>query len=377
MTAEDALGSPVTSYSGTVHFASSDTSSGVVLPADSTLTNGQGTFSLTLTKAGSQTVTVSDAANALTTTATMGVTAAAANSLALATAASPKAGTPFQFTVTAKDSFGNTDTSYAGTVHFTSSDSASGVSLPADGSLTNGQQTFSATLVTLGSQTITATGATITGTLSVTVSPGNASKLVLATSGTPTAGTAFQFTVTAQDPFGNTATSYTGTVHFTSSDTSSGVVLPADSTLTNGQRTFSATLIRAGAQTITATDKVTSSITGNLNVSVRPGAAAVVIVAAPATVVAGQSFNFTVTLKDGFGNAATGYTGTMHFTTNDISPLVVLPADYAFNGGDAGAHTFSATLWTPPSRPITATDTVNASLTGTAAVGVTLVPPLP
>jgi len=74
---------------------------------------------------------------------------------------------------------------------------------------------------------------------------------------------------------------------------------------------------------------------------------------------------------------ATDYTGTMHFTTNDISPLVVLPPDYAFKASDAGVHTFSATLWTPPSRPITATDTANASLTGTTSVGVTLLPPLP
>src|SRR5438094_790099 len=45
VTAENARGNPVTSYSGTVHFSSSDTSSGVVLPPDSTLTTGQGTFS--------------------------------------------------------------------------------------------------------------------------------------------------------------------------------------------------------------------------------------------------------------------------------------------------------------------------------------------
>src|SRR5207248_3125066 len=43
VTAEDAQGNPVNSYNGTVHFSSSDTSPGVVLPADSTLVNGQGT----------------------------------------------------------------------------------------------------------------------------------------------------------------------------------------------------------------------------------------------------------------------------------------------------------------------------------------------
>src|SRR5207244_1832539 len=64
----------------------------------------------------------------------------------------------------------------------------------------------------------------------------------------------------AKDAFGNTAAGYAGTVHFTSSDAQA--VLPADSTLTKGVGTFSATLKTAGTQSITATDTVTSSITG-------------------------------------------------------------------------------------------------------------------
>src|SRR5262249_57011349 len=78
-----------------------------------------------------------------------------------------------------------------------------------------------------------------------------------------TAGTAFDFTVTAQDQFDNTATGYTGTVHFTSSD--GNPVLPADSMLTNGTGTFSATLKTAGSQTITTTDADNSSITESIN----------------------------------------------------------------------------------------------------------------
>src|SRR5205809_22373 len=69
---------------------------------------------------------------------------------------------------------------------------------------------------------------------------------------TVTTGTAFSFTVTALDQFNNTATDYAGTVHFTSSD--GAAVLPANSTLTSGTGTFSATLNTAGSQTLTATD---------------------------------------------------------------------------------------------------------------------------
>src|SRR5262249_57993194 len=68
---------------------------------------------------------------------------------------------------------------------------------------------------------------------------------------TATAGSAFNFTVTAQDQFNNTATGYGGTVHFSSSDGNS--TLPGNSTLTSGVGTFSATLRTAGNQTITAT----------------------------------------------------------------------------------------------------------------------------
>src|SRR5207249_121821 len=184
--------------------------------------------------------------------------AAPASRLALATAtAAPIAGTSFSFTVTAQDSFGNTDPSYGGTVRFSSSDTSSGVSLPPSSTLTGGQGSFSATLIKAGMQTLTAADPTSgsSATAALTFDAASASRLILATATTtPTAGTSFAFTVTAQDPYGNTATSYAGTVHFSSSDSSAGVVLPPNSTLTPGQRTSSPTLNRARPHTTTAAD---------------------------------------------------------------------------------------------------------------------------
>ena len=78
-----------------------------------------------------------------------------------------------------------------------------------------------------------------------------------------TVGSAFNFTVTAQDQFNNTAISYAGALHFTSTD--AAAVLPPNSTLINGVGTFAATLQTAGGQTITATDTVNGSITGTSN----------------------------------------------------------------------------------------------------------------
>ena len=71
----------------------------------------------------------------------------------------------------------------------------------------------------------------------------------------PRPARAFTVTVTAQDPTTTSATGYAGTVHFTSSD--GQATLPANTTLTNGTGTFSATLKTAGTQSITATDTVT------------------------------------------------------------------------------------------------------------------------
>ena len=86
-------------------------------------------------------------------------------------------------------------------------------------------------------------------------------------------GMPFNFTVNALDTSNQTVTSYSGTVHFTSTDPHAQ--LPADSTLQSGIKIFSATLTTAGNQMITATDKATSSITGSsnsINIGALPGA---------------------------------------------------------------------------------------------------------
>ena len=72
-------------------------------------------------------------------------------------------------------------------------------------------------------------------------------------------GSAFDVTITARDPFGNIATTYSGTVHFTSTDPDAQ--LPADTTLTNGVGTISVTFMTEGEWTITASDDVTDLFT--------------------------------------------------------------------------------------------------------------------
>jgi hypothetical protein len=191
-----------------------------------------------------------------------------------------------------------------------------------------------------------------------------ASQLAVSAPSPATAGTAFNVTVTAQDAGGNPVPSYTGTVHFTSTDAKA--VLPADYTFTAGDagsHTFTVTLETAGAQTVTATDTVSGSVTGSQSVTVNPAAAASFTVAGfPTSTTAGAAQSFTVTAHDAFGNVATGYTGTVHFTSSDAQ--AALPADTTFTAGDAGTHTFTATLKTVGTQSLTATDTATSSITG-------------
>jgi uncharacterized repeat protein (TIGR01451 family) len=360
VTALDSGNNVVTAYSGTVHFTSTD--SQAILPADSTLTNGTGSFTATLKTAGSRTITATDTSTSLTGTSNpITVGAAAATRFSVSAPTNATAGSPFNFTVTALDQFNNTATGYAGTVQFSSTDGQA--ILPPNSTLTNGTGTFSATLKSIGNRTITATdtSTSITGTSnSITVSAGPAARFSLSAPTNAVAGSPFSFTVTALDQFNNTATSYAGTVQFSSTD--SQAVLPANSMLTNGTGTFSATLKTVGNRTITATDTVSSSITGTSNtITVSAAAATHFAVSAPANAVAGNTFNFTVTALDQFNNTTTGYAGTVRFTSTD--PSATLPVNSTLTNGTG---TFSATLRTVGNQTITATDTSNSSIAGTS-----------
>jgi hypothetical protein len=93
----------------------------------------------------------------------------------------------------------------------------------------------------------------------------------------------------------------------------------------------------------------------------------------PSTAHANFAFSVTVTVKNGDGTTATGYGGTVHFTSSDGT--ATLPANYPFVAGDNGAHTFGGVvLRTAGSQTITVADiamplTVPASITIQVCVG--------
>jgi hypothetical protein len=367
VTALDAGGHRV-AYTGTVHITTTDP----LIPDFGNYTfmaadNGQHVFTGTLVTAGPQTVTFQDVANSsLRASVTAVISPAAAFSfVATASPSTITAGGNTLITVTAKDVFGNVATGYSGTVHFTSNDTQA--VLPTDATLNGGTGTFTATLKTAGSETVTATdtaNSLLTATANVTVNPAAATSFtVTANPSTVTAGNSTTITVTAKDQYGNVATGYTGTVHLTSGD--GQAVLPADASLTNGTGTFTVTLKTAGSQTVTATDTTTSSITGAATVTVNPSVATHFQLVFPSAVIKDRGYDLIVTALDAYGNVATGYTGTVHFTSSDGNPNVVLPADYTFLAGDGGTHTFHGVrLHSGGHQTLAVTDTLNASIFG-------------
>lgn len=301
--------------------------------------------------------------------------AAAAKFSILATVP-PTAGTAINVTMTAQDANGNTATGYAGKVHFTSSDTAA--ILPADYTFTvadAGQHTFAVTFKTSGIQTLTATdsaSSTVTGSTSVTVSPAPppSSFGVTGYVTSTTAGTSHTFTVTAKNSSGAALTTYTGTIHFTSSDVQAG--LPADYTFTSadkGVHSFSATLKTAGSRSISVTDKTVSTTTGTqTGITVAAAALSKFAITASATAVTAVAFSITVTAQDAYGNTVTSYVGSVAFKSSDTK--ATLPASYTFTSADKGIHTFNETLRTLGAQSVSVNDTKSTKITGSASVTV-------
>ncbi len=199
-----------------------------------------------------------------------------------------------------------------------------------------------------------------------------ATHFVITTPSSVTAGSPFSITVTAEDAGNNVVTGFTGLVHFTTSDPNLSAMVPADYTFVagdHGVHTFTnmTTLDTAGSQSIDAG----GTIFGSATLTVTPAAANHFDVTAPVGATHGAPFDITVTARDNYGNAATGYTGTVHFTKTDSGGGSAVPGNYTFVAGDNGVHTFAGgvTFVTGHSQTVTATDT-STSINGSATVTV-------
>jgi hypothetical protein len=325
ISAKDSSGNISTQYPGTLNFSTSDGQA--VIPVSSSLTNGIGSFTFTFKTAGANNLTATDGTLSVTSS-NISTTPAPATSLVMQSPSSTVAGNSFNVTITAKDAYNNTATGFSGLVAFGTSD-GSGV-VPSSSLLTSGSGTFSTTLKTVGSQTVSAqSGALTVSSDPISVTPGNASQLLLTNvPASTTAGDSFSFTVTAKDSFNNTATGYTGTVAVTSTDSSAS--LPASAQLTNGVGSFAITLKSSGTKTVSASDGTLTQTSSPISVSAA-AASQLLITNVPSTHVAGTPINLTVTAKDVFNNIATGYNGNVSAFSSDTS--AILPAAAPLTNG--------------------------------------------
>jgi hypothetical protein len=405
---QDASGNPaVTGSSITVDLSSSSGAGAFEDPSNAPITSvtiaagaSTASFLYTDTVAGSPVITAADDDHVLTSaTQAETVVPAAANKLAFTvspgdtSADNPLAPQP---QVTVEDQYGNTVTgdSSAIAIAIKSGTGSLGASLGGCGSnpknASSGIATFAGCQITLvgAGYVLRATDPGLIGADSSAfdITPGAAGAVAITptpSSATASSTTNISLAFQLQDQFGNNTTS-SGTTTLSLSAVSSagffgasnGAAGTATASVTFGNGVGTATEYYgdqdASASTLITAKNLTTSW-GTTHVQIDPGTASRLAVTAPSTTTAGSPVTVTVTAQDQFGNTATSYHGTAHFTSSDGGAAVGLPASYQFVAGDAGVHTFTngVKLVTAGSQTVTATDTADGSITGAASIVVT------
>jgi hypothetical protein len=323
-----------------------------------------------------------------------------------ASATSVVAGGTSNLSVTAKDANGATVTTYtgshslifsgagagpSGTKPTVSNSSGTAVNFGSATSIsfTSGVSTVNNTtrngvlrLYQAGTANIVATEGAVTtpDPVAIAVGPATASKFVLAAAtATPGAGVADELTITAQDAYGNTATSHSGphSLVFSGASVNTGGYTPTVSDSFGGDVAFGTEttieftdgiarageadggamkLYKPGSTSVKATEGSIPTPTA-LTVTVAAGSA-IKLVLTPATVtpVAGTGFNLTTTAQDLYGNTATSYAGAKSIvfsgaaaSPSGAQPTVVSSGGTATNFGTATALNFTSGVATTSS----------------------------
>jgi subtilisin-like proprotein convertase family protein len=302
--------------------------------------------------------------------------------------ASVAVATPFGFQVTAIDQFGNPDPDFTGNVTVSLAGPTTalmGTTLTVPAVL--GVATFSGLSVDeVGpGYTLTASSTGVVGAVtsnSFTVIAGPATKLLVTTEplGTVAAGSPFSFVVTAEDQYGNLATSFVGNETITLNSGPAGAKLTGTSnaTASNGVATVSGLILTKAGSGYTlqiASIGLTSAVTDSITVTPLAASALVITPPLPSIVVAGSTFGLSVSAEDKFGNLATSFnspvvvsldhnpgsgvlsvTGGASLTepaSGGIAQFSGLALDTVGVGYTIGAS--SGSLISPPSNPINVT----------------------
>ncbi len=349
--------------------------------ASATASGGVATFSSTiLDTAGSYTFTATDGSRSLATATSTPPTVISPTtpSKVVFSAEPPSTGTAgsalSSFTASVEDTYSNVETGsntgHADTINLTVATGPGTIASGASATASGGVATFSSTILdTAGSYTFTATDgthsiATATSTPPTVIAPASGSQFVLTpATGSPNAGAGDNLTITAEDTYGNTITTYTGSHNLTfggasaigsftpTVSNSSGTPVAFGSVtainFVSGQATISSssngvmTLYKAGSTTITVTDGGSYNNGAGTTVTVNPaGAADLVIVQQPSNTFTGSTISpaVTVQVEDGYGNAVSdnGLSVTLSPSANTIASGATASTD------SSGLATFSS-----------------------------------
>jgi predicted outer membrane repeat protein len=230
-----------------------------------------------------------------------------------------------------------------------------------------------------GSYAVTASarGASFSAGFSLSNLPGMAVS-IKAMAGTPqstTVGYAFAtpLQVMVTDAYGNAVPGVTVTfaapTYGPGSSFSGGVVVTDASGIAATTCTANT---KAGSYAVTASARGVGS-PETFSLTNTPDVASRLFITAPVTATLNTPSSFTVTALDQYGNIATGYRGTIAFSSSDLK--ATLPANYPFVASDNGVHPFQATLGAAGSQTLRVSDTVTASLTSSVTLIVSGKPP--
>ncbi len=329
VTAKDAFGNTVTSFTGTADITSTSTMTAGSGQTPAFTSGVLSSRAVTLTTAGNETITATNHGGGPSGASNSFAVAPGAASAAQSTGVVPagNAGQVTTISVQAKDAFGNNRTSSSGTL------TVSITSGPNTGAATtvtnNGDGTYTATYtpatasVTPDQVTVKLGGTNISGSpFSSLVSAGGLDHFAVTATGggsigTQTAGSSFNVKITAQDASNNTVSTFTGAtakVTITSTGTLTG------SPVTSGA--FTNGVLASQALTITSAGSgITIGVTDGTHVgtsngfTVNAGALAGFVVEAVGggalpTQATGVSFNIQITAVDANGNTVTSFSGS-------------------------------------------------------------------
>jgi streptogramin lyase len=391
VTALDQFGKLDPDFNGSISVGLSG-NSGVTLngTAPQTAVNGVANFSglYLTTVADGYTLVASSSGLTSGTSIPFNVTAGPASQLVIATqpAANVSAGSPFGFVVSAEDQYGNLATSFNGSVTAALAAGPSGGTLGGAESATanDGVAVFSGLVINHAGSgyKISASSPNVTGvtTTAFKVNPVAASQLVF----TPeppsslTAGDTFSVVVSAEDPFGNVATSYSGSATLALANNPSTGTLGGNLTapLTQGQAKFPGLYLDTAASgyVLQATSGTLGPATSTA-IGVSPGAATILVVSItpPTTMNSGANFGLQISAEDSYGNLATSFNGPVALTlvNNPGGATLHGPLTATASGGVANFQAYITTDIAASGYTLQAT---SPGLTAVTTGGITVIP---